>query len=118
MTRPHVLIIVQNLPVPLDRRVWLECRALVNFCGNAVATLFIGRWTKTLDLDQARAVLNKEAVPELGDTPIRQLDIEPPEPVITDDEYDRHRFQNDAEHDDHGQPIGQKSSAGTTTVKD
>ncbi len=24
----HVLIIVQNLPVPLDRRVWLECRAL------------------------------------------------------------------------------------------
>ncbi|HEX5404344.1 MAG TPA: glycosyltransferase family 4 protein [Pseudonocardiaceae bacterium] len=29
MTRgPHVLIIVQNLPVPLDRRVWLECLAL------------------------------------------------------------------------------------------
>ncbi len=26
----HVLIIVQNLPVPLDRRVWLECRALVD----------------------------------------------------------------------------------------
>jgi len=25
----HVLIVVQNLPVPLDRRVWLECRALV-----------------------------------------------------------------------------------------
>ena len=28
-TRPHILIIVQNLPVPLDRRVWLECQALV-----------------------------------------------------------------------------------------
>ncbi|SDS49440.1 glycosyltransferase family 4 protein [Microlunatus soli] len=27
---PHVLIIVQNLPVPLDRRVWLECQALIN----------------------------------------------------------------------------------------
>ena len=27
--RTHVLIIVQNLPVPLDRRVWLECQALV-----------------------------------------------------------------------------------------
>lgn len=27
--RPHVLIIVENLPVPLDRRVWLECQALV-----------------------------------------------------------------------------------------
>ncbi len=26
--RTHVLIVVQNLPVPLDRRVWLECRAL------------------------------------------------------------------------------------------
>lgn len=25
----HVLIIVQNNPVPLDRRVWLQCRALV-----------------------------------------------------------------------------------------
>jgi glycosyltransferase involved in cell wall biosynthesis len=28
-TGPHVLIIVQNLPVPLDRRVWLECQALL-----------------------------------------------------------------------------------------
>lgn len=28
-TGPHILIIVQNLPVPLDRRVWLECQALV-----------------------------------------------------------------------------------------
>ena len=26
--KPSVLIIVQNLPVPFDRRVWLECRAL------------------------------------------------------------------------------------------
>jgi glycosyltransferase involved in cell wall biosynthesis len=25
---PRVLIVVQNLPVPLDRRVWLECQAL------------------------------------------------------------------------------------------
>jgi glycosyltransferase involved in cell wall biosynthesis len=25
---PSVLVIVQNLPVPLDRRVWLECQAL------------------------------------------------------------------------------------------
>lgn len=27
---PRVLIIVQNLPVPLDRRVWLECQALTS----------------------------------------------------------------------------------------
>ncbi len=26
--RPRVLIVVQNLPVPFDRRVWLECQAL------------------------------------------------------------------------------------------
>ena len=26
--RQRVLIIVQNLPVPFDRRVWLECQAL------------------------------------------------------------------------------------------
>jgi glycosyltransferase involved in cell wall biosynthesis len=29
MTRPRVLIVVQNLSVPLDRRVWLECQTLV-----------------------------------------------------------------------------------------
>jgi glycosyltransferase involved in cell wall biosynthesis len=28
LARPRVLIIVQNLPVPFDRRVWLECGAL------------------------------------------------------------------------------------------
>ena len=27
---PRILIIVQNLPVPFDRRVWLECQALVS----------------------------------------------------------------------------------------
>jgi len=27
--KEHVLIIVQNLPVPFDRRVWLECQALI-----------------------------------------------------------------------------------------
>ena len=26
--KPRILIIVQNLPVPFDRRVWLECNAL------------------------------------------------------------------------------------------
>ena len=27
--RRHICIVVQNLPVPFDRRVWLECRALI-----------------------------------------------------------------------------------------
>ncbi|GGZ32613.1 C4-dicarboxylate transporter DctA [Streptomyces poonensis] len=34
-----------------------ECRALVNFFGNAVATLFIAKWDKGLDLARARDVL-------------------------------------------------------------
>jgi aerobic C4-dicarboxylate transport protein len=42
-----------------------ECRALTNFVGNAVATLFVGKWDKALDYDRARKVLNKEPVPEL-----------------------------------------------------
>ena len=28
--RTRLLIIVQNLPVPFDRRVWLECQALTS----------------------------------------------------------------------------------------
>lgn len=35
---PHVLIVVQNLPVPMDRRVWLECQALVS-AGYAVSVI-------------------------------------------------------------------------------
>jgi glycosyltransferase involved in cell wall biosynthesis len=37
-TCPRVLIIVQNLPVPLDRRVWLECQAL-HAAGYGVAVI-------------------------------------------------------------------------------
>jgi glycosyltransferase involved in cell wall biosynthesis len=34
----RILIVVQNLPVPFDRRVWLECRALVS-AGHQVAVV-------------------------------------------------------------------------------
>lgn len=40
-----------------------ECRALVNFCGNAVATLFIAWWDKSLDIERVRKVFNGEEVP-------------------------------------------------------
>jgi glycosyltransferase involved in cell wall biosynthesis len=36
--RPRILIIVQNLPVPFDRRVWLESKAL-NAAGYAVTVI-------------------------------------------------------------------------------
>src|SRR6266700_2792861 len=35
---PRILIIVQNLPVPFDRRVWLECQALIR-AGYRVAVI-------------------------------------------------------------------------------
>ena len=44
-----------------------ECRALVNFIGNSVATLFVAKWDKALDVDRVRKVLNKEDVPDLPD---------------------------------------------------
>jgi len=36
--KPRVLIIVQNLPLPFDRRVWLECQALAS-AGYRVAAI-------------------------------------------------------------------------------
>ncbi|SHN14187.1 C4-dicarboxylate transporter DctA [Cryptosporangium aurantiacum] len=42
-----------------------ECRALVNFCGNAVATLFIARWDGTLDHERARAVFRGDTVADM-----------------------------------------------------
>ncbi|WP_423182441.1 C4-dicarboxylate transporter DctA [Arthrobacter sp. NyZ413] len=68
-----------------------ECRALVNFTGNAVATLFIARWDRTLDVDRVRRVFAGEVVDTLpgedaaatrpgnpGDNaPGRPADVEP-----------------------------------------
>lgn len=42
-----------------------ECRALVNFCGNVVATLFIAWWDKSLDVDRVRRVFRGEEVEAL-----------------------------------------------------
>lgn len=38
-------------------RFMSEARALTNFSGNAVATLLVGTWTKSIDLDRTRFVL-------------------------------------------------------------
>ncbi|WP_326015465.1 C4-dicarboxylate transporter DctA [Streptomyces endophyticus] len=46
-----------------------ECRALVNFCGNAVATLVVARWENALDLERARRVLAGEKVGALPAAP-------------------------------------------------
>lgn len=53
--RPELLDGV-GLIVGIDRFM-SEARALTNFSGNAVATLLIGTWTKTVDLDRVGTVL-------------------------------------------------------------
>ncbi len=53
--RPELLDGV-GLIVGIDRFM-SEARALTNFSGNAVATLLVGSWTKTIDNDRVAAVL-------------------------------------------------------------
>ena len=38
-----------------------EARAITNFSGNAVATVLIGAWTKTIDHDQMKRTLNGQS---------------------------------------------------------
>lgn len=64
-----------------------ECRALVNFCGNVVATLFIAWWDRSLDVDRVRRVFRGEeleAVP--GEVPV---DEEPDATEATDETITR-----------------------------
>ena len=42
-----------------------ECRAVVNFVGNAVATLFVATWDRAVDADRVRRVLDRKPVPAL-----------------------------------------------------
>ena len=52
-----------------------ECRALVNFIGNAVATLFVASWDKALDRDRARRVFAGEPVPDLVVTEPSEVEL-------------------------------------------
>ena len=45
-----------GLIVGIDRFM-SEARAVTNFAGNAVATVLVGVWTKSIDMDQVRTVL-------------------------------------------------------------
>ena len=78
-----------------------ECRALVNFTGNAVATLFIAWWDRTLDADRARRVFAGETVePMPSEDPIHSTShghrrrpdrIRPPRPQDTSPGHRRNR---------------------------
>lgn len=54
--RPEMLDGV-GVIVGIDRFM-SEARALTNFTGNAAATFLVGKWTHTLNIDQARRVLD------------------------------------------------------------
>ena len=56
--RPDLLDGV-GLIVGIDRFM-SEARAVTNFSGNAVATVLVGSWTKTIDRDKVNAVLGGE----------------------------------------------------------
>ena len=67
-----------------------ECRAVVNFIGNAVATLFVGWWDRAVDSDRVRRVLDREPVPALPaelDATTNPLAVES---TKLDDEYHPH----------------------------
>ena len=54
--RPELLDGV-GLIVGIDRFM-SEARAVTNFSGNAVATMLVGSWTKTVDMDKVNEVLS------------------------------------------------------------
>ncbi|WP_404502901.1 cation:dicarboxylate symporter family transporter [Arthrobacter sp. GAS37] len=60
-----------------------ECRALVNFTGNAVATLFIAWWDRTLDADRVRRVFAGEVVEPIpvSEVPAPAAAVEPFQPA-------------------------------------
>ncbi|MEU1258496.1 C4-dicarboxylate transporter DctA [Streptomyces sp. JL3001] len=75
-----------------------ECRALVNFFGNAVATLVVAKWENGLDLERARAVLAGKA----GDAPL----------TVEDTAENADKADAEAEHDQ--QPSAVRTPAGQT----
>ena len=60
-----------------------ECRALVNFIGNSVATLFVAKWNGELDVARAQAVFAGKDVEPLFD-PSEDLDVNPYDPNAPD----------------------------------
>ncbi len=53
-----------SLIVGVDR-LMSESRTTITILGNAVAVLVIGKWEKAIDMDRARAILDKKPVPAL-----------------------------------------------------
>lgn len=91
--RPEMLGGVDVI-VGIDRFM-SEARSLTNFTGNAVATLLVGRWTTSLDLQQAHAVLDREKVFEYATEGEDGAVVEPvgasPQPAVQEPSTERWR---------------------------
>jgi aerobic C4-dicarboxylate transport protein len=77
-----------------------ECRALVNFIGNAVATLFVAKWNHELDVDRARRVFAGEVLPPPDGDVENDFDME----ILEQEPRDKHHHmikEPDAVHIDH-----------------
>ena len=63
-------------------RLMSEARSLTNFAGNAVATILVGRWTGTADMDRVHKVLAGEIPYEASEddstVDMRRPDVENP----------------------------------------
>ena len=77
-TLGHIPVVGIMLIFGIDKFM-SECRALVNFIGNAVATLFVAKWNNELDVVRARAVFAGKDVEPLFD-PSEDLDVNPYDP--------------------------------------
>ena len=86
-----------GLIVGIDRFM-SEARAVTNFAGNAVATVLIGTWTRSIDIDRVREVL-------AGDAPFDEKDM------LDEDYHDTHP-------DADAQPVGAGVGTGVADVRD
>jgi aerobic C4-dicarboxylate transport protein len=63
-----------------------EARSLTNYTGNAVATFLVGKWTKSLDIDKAHAVLDGKVQFEYTNDDDDEAPVEPvganPQPAV------------------------------------
>ena len=77
--RPELLDGV-GLIVGIDRFM-SEARAITNFSGNAIATLLIGTWTKTIDAERVRETLDGQHPFDESMTGVDPHDADAPEPA-------------------------------------
>ncbi|MFX1821827.1 C4-dicarboxylate transporter DctA [Pseudarthrobacter sp. CC4] len=90
-----------------------ECRALVNFTGNAVATLFIAWWDRTLDADRARRVFAGETVEPMPSEDPVHLD----EVVDIDDDLTEYGHHGPGEAvSKHAGPVAELAPAGSRPI--